>query len=634
MPDGYLVISDLSGGINPTDSPFTIPPTQPVDARNVEWYHANVARKRSGCTALTMTGVTETGYLIRHTNSATTTQLWMITTGTKQFYRTYSTGWAWSSITATVGGTAITSAVSFNKKLFLCNGGVGLTANRLWCIDGTTLRTVGIGAPSAAPTVVDDGSGTYAASARYYKTSLEVMSGTTTLFQSELSSSTAFTPSGSGVSAKVPRPTVSYASDSPTHWTVWGSTDNANYYKLSQIAIATDHYDDTAAPSSYSAGTLAPDVNTNLPFPAVTYLSVDENRLIGARAGLYSSGATNYSRVWWTPVLGTLGTRDDERYLNTTDVKNYLDLDEQEDGPITGISASMNGSVLVFKAHHTYKLVRTGNIEAPYLPVTISKSVGCVAHHSIINAEDEDGGPCVYWLSERGPYRYGAQGFQYLGRDIESLWPNYSPLATTMRGVYYADRNQVWWCGNLAGTAIPALILDVRKCQREGSSARGGWTLYDGPLQRATSICLWEEDTTSGMGVLKPHFISYDVALKVLEGNSGVTDDGTMFDAWVTTKPYLLGGPMQNCGVTQVEVLAAAGGEIGLTLNRDFGLETRELTVDLEAEATETRVIRQVEALELSSAKAMQVTIGDLANTEQTWVIDQVVLKYRPEEPR
>jgi hypothetical protein len=569
--------------------------------------------------------------MFRHTptNSERTAELWLF--ANNQYYRHRLAGAGFAGITGgTINGTFPTYpcyAASFNGKLFLTHlettGSPASAVDRLHVYDGTSLRRVGLAQP-AAPTAADTGSGTYTATIRYYKVSYEVLSGTTVLRRSELSAALTFTPSGSGTAVRITKPAT--ISESETHWTVWGSPDNANFYQLSRIAVATTTYDDSTAPSSYSSGTLAPDVNTNLPLPYVTYVTVDENRLLCAKD----------SRVIWTPVLGSDGVGDDERYLDTTEIKNYLDLDEKNGGGITGFGGPLLGSTIVFKESQTYKLVRTGNVEAPYLPVTISKTIGCIRQETVCLGEDEDGEPCLYWLANRGAYRLGPRGFQFIGRDIESQWddwyPDY-PYGIYPHGVYYTARKQVWWVMPSAevsgGYPIShTLIFDVR---------RSAWSIYTGPLQRAACSVMFGPDESSGASMdLKPHFVfkdgvsTWDLGM----GDTGTTDDGTPFEASVTTKPFLLGGPMTNHGVTQVEVLAEAGGEVAITLTRDFGLETKELTLDLEPEGDETRVIRQVEDLQMSSAKAIQVTIGDLAPTEQAWLVDQVVLKYRGEEPR
>ena len=81
MPDGYLVISDLSGGLNTTDSPFSLPANKVTQVENVEWVQTTVARKRRGVsTPLDVSAVGgQPTAMFRHTptNSERTAELWL-----------------------------------------------------------------------------------------------------------------------------------------------------------------------------------------------------------------------------------------------------------------------------------------------------------------------------------------------------------------------------------------------------------------------------------------------------------------------------------------------------------------------------------------------------------------------------
>lgn len=106
-----------------------------------------------------------------------------------------------------------------------------------------------LGTP-AAPTVANTGSGSYAATLRYYKAQFAQLSGTSIAAISNFGASVSFTPSGSGTHARVTKPASPGATE--THWRVLGSADDVTFVAISAwIVLATTTYDDNVAPGSY-----------------------------------------------------------------------------------------------------------------------------------------------------------------------------------------------------------------------------------------------------------------------------------------------------------------------------------------------------------------------------------------------
>ena len=164
-------------------------------------------------------------------------------------------------------------------------------------------------------------------------------------------------------------------------------------------------------------------MGANAPLPSAKYLLVDEARLL--LAGWWPTapvGTNSYeSRVWWTPILYDPSQVANDEHLNLF-LNPYIDFDPGDGGEILGLGGPLFDCPYVFKFNRIYKMVRTGLPDAPYRPVTITKSCGCIHQRTIVRGEDENGAEALYFLSKRGPYRIGAQGLQYLGRDIEDLW--------------------------------------------------------------------------------------------------------------------------------------------------------------------------------------------------------------------
>lgn len=627
----FLSITDLSGGLNNTDTPVSLADNQAVTAQNVEYYQSPMPRKRGGCENISLTSWSPTGIisgLFRFVPNSdeSAAEFWAIALTPASIGR-LAAGTTWASVAPSpvdvpTGNVSNSTAVGFNNKLFFTYR-TG-TTDRMHVWDGTTLRRVGL-ATSAAATVADQGSGSYTATLRYYKVSYRVKSGSDILRQSEPSASVSFTPSGSGVSARVTQPTP--PGEGETHWVVWGSSDDANYYQLSEIVIGTTTYDDSAAPSSYSSGTLAPDTGDYTPPTAVKLAVVHENRLL--LMGSWQTAANN-SRIYFTPILGSTGIGDDERVPSD----NYFDLDNGLGGAVTA-AVVFNGSPYVFKQSYMYKLVRTGVSDAPYIPVLVSDHVGCMRNPCLVTGEDETGGPALYWMSRRGPYRYGERGLEYIGRNIEATWDGVALDATRApHGVYYIKKKQVWWwiSTGVDNDADELLIYHVRN---------GAWThAPSSKLTRARCSCLFAGTPAATMPLANKPYLGAVTAAStagiIRRCDTGTADDGTAFQALVKTKPYPLAGLMVNSGVTETQLYAeaTAATTLRVSLVADYGLETRTGDVSIAAASSETRVCRKVEDLVITSAQVVQIQVGDASAVSSAWALDAVVVRTRGEQVR
>ena len=634
LKEPFLVIADTSGGLNTTTTPIALADTQVTVAQNVEWLNTLMPSKRNGTTAVTMNGTYRFGTefngtiwaLMRFVPKAGVRSQSLFVLSADSIFGHLVGGTTWASRTPSPADTPTagitvqaTNGISFNDKLFIAwNSAV----DRLHVWDGTTLRRVGL-PPPAAPTVSNTGAGAYAAVLRYYKVRWTRLVSGVQVTTSELSAaSAAFTPSGAGTAARVARPAL--ANEGETNWEVWGSTDGVLYYYLSSTIVATTAYDDSAATTAYSGNELAPTVGDFTVPVSARYVTVHDNRLF--LAGAWENAALD-SRVWWTPIVGTTARGDDERIPTA----NHVDVDLSEGGPITGLF-SLN-STFVWKYRAMYKLVATGDATEPYIVSQLSDTIGCVRHHTIVGSEDENGNPAVYWLGPNGPYRFGDNGIQYLGNKIRETWD--TVLATGVVdvysfGVYYAEHQQVcWWVPTQAFEASQlVLVFHIRT---------GAWSTFTGPLAKAFSACQFSSVPGATMGQIQKPYVGSIVAGQIVKADTGTTDAGVSFQGSLQTKAYPLGGFMQNCGITEAQIYAKAftGQSLTLTLTRDFGLDARSADIDLTASEDETRVVRKVEDIAMTSAQVVQLTVGDSASADTgAWELDAVVVRYRREETR
>lgn len=653
-PPDPITIRDLLGGRNGTDPPLSLPDNQCVEALNVDWYQATLARKRGGSTAVSETGGTafSSGIqsLFRHVpgNSEAAAEFWGIDGAATPIVKRMTGGTTFADVTlsdAIATKPQEVNAATLNGKLFLAYDS---TADRLHVYDpnlaSPRVRRVGFATP-AAPTAANNGSGSYPAITRYYRVRWLQYSSPTVYRRSEPGAVLTFTPSGSGTDVTVTRPTA--ASEQETHWEVEGSRDGTTFYQLagaggidSPIAIATTTYTDDNAIDDYDNGTLSEDVGEFIPPTSVKYLLTDGNRLL--LAGAWETGGKN-SRVWFTPVLGSTDHGDDERIPNTTDQKNWVDLNENDGGFITGLGGPLDGAPWAFKYRQIWKLVPTGDVDTPYLPRKRTDGIGCIAHKTIVVGEDEAGRPALYFLSHRGPYRVGANGLQYLGRDNEDVWLGMNLGATTVVGftLWHPDKHQVWFYVATGSSNDP----DVKMCfdvklgvPDEKNQVRGGWSKHTGDSCSARCGTLMSNTLGATMSKdLKPYIgRSSGTAIQKADTTS-LTDAGTAFRAYVTTRCLPTQKQMwHHAGVGEPHLQAVAVDDtwISITIVRDFGIETRSGVIELTPYFNETRVTRKYAGLELSGASMVQLTIGDAYAVSRGWTLDTVMVPIGQEEHR
>jgi hypothetical protein len=657
-----IVIADLRGGRNGTDPPMALPFNQCTEALNIDWKDATLAHKRGGSIAVSQTGGTAFSLgmqtLERHVpgNDETAAELWGIDGAATPIWKRLTGGTSWANVTV---DDAVSSkpqeivGVALNGKRFFAYDS---TVDRLHVYDPTLgsprVRRVSFATP-AAPTVANVGAGAYAAVLRYYRVRWLQLSGTTIIRRSEPGASVSFTPSGTGTAARITQPTV--AGEGETHWEIERSSDNTTWYRLfgtgstvepSPVAIATTTDDDSYTAAQNEAQPVSDAVGMHSRFPSVKFLMTDGNRLLGGgaweSAGADSSGKN--SRIWFTPVLGSADKGDDERVPNQTTQKNWVDLNENDGGALTGGGGPLNGVPWWFKYRQVWKLRPTGDVTTPYLPRKVRNDVGCIAHKTLALGEDQHGDAALYFLSHRGPYRVTINGeVQYLGRDNEDIWRTMNLGASTLvaHSTYYPDLHQ-WWLWIATGASNDPdtkMMLDVQRGFPDvNGQIRGGWAKHTSDSAGARCSCLFSNTLGASMSRdLKPHIgrSSGTVILKC--DTTDTTDNGTNFQAYATTRPLLTTGDlMRKVGLAESTLIgkATAGSDVTVTIERDFGRETRAHGVSLAPAASETRVVKKVEGSEMGEADVIQLTIGDSAANTEVWTVDAMIAPVIPQETR
>jgi len=628
-----MVIGDLRKGRNGQDPPFSLHEQECIEALNVDWWNATLARKRGGADALSLTfsaGGPFTGnisFLGRHVPGTDegAAELWAIddaatpvvgrlagaTTWTAPTLKDNLTGNAWEVTAASINGHYILAYAS------------GVDRLHVW--DGSTVRRTGL-AQAQAPTVANQGGGAYAATQRWYRIRWTVQSGGITVRRSDTGTSVAFTPSGAGAAARVTIPAV--ANEGETHWELEASSDNVTFYVIATTAIGTTFYDDTNTVDQYSNFDASPAAGTYLVQKSYKFVAVDQNRVLGFGSW---QAADKQNRIEFSGIIGSTNIADEER----VPTNNYIDLDENDSGSATGLVGPVLGAFYAFKTRQVWKLVPTGVSTAPYSVFPLSKVIGAVSHHSIKVAEDETGNPSIYFMSVRGPYRLGARGLEYIGLPVEDLI--LGPTSTialaaakvVAHSVYYADKKQVWmWfatasAGSAGTDPTTKIVWDVK---------RSAWSRHTGNTAAMRCSVMFANTVAASMSRdLKP-YVGGQATNKILKcDTSSTSDDGTTFQAYVLSKPFALGGLGTYATVGQGTLYAqvASGVTITQTLIRDFGLESTTATVSLTPTASETRIQRLIDSGHMGSCWAIQVMLGDASAIANAWAIDALTFEYR-----
>lgn len=256
--------------------------------------------------------------------------------------------------------------------------------------------------------------------------------------------------------------------------------------------------------------------------------------------------------------------------------------------------------------------------------------------------EDSTGNSCAYWMSHRGPFRWGIGGLEYIGRNMEDyILPGGNSVAQINLSAfvvsvvrYFPDKRQVWfWFSTGSSVFMNQLaIYDI---------VTSGWTRVPSQDKLANIISAVMFSNTIGASMsrdLKPYTGGHDAngdpnqpTLKKCD--TGTDDYGTNFQAYIITKAIEPGGPGNYGEVGDSELLAktASGVTISKSTIIDFGLQAPKMSsVALNAEGKETRVTKKFQDSAVSNVKFIQHQIGDGVAASNSWSLERLITPMGP----
>lgn len=264
-----------------------------------------------------------------------------------------------------------------------------------------TVTPMSIPTPSSVPTVATGASGVLTGDYKY-KVTFAQYSGATLISESGLSSASAtLTLSAQkGALSAIPTSTAGGATSRNLYRTTAGGSV---YFPLATIADnSTTTYTDNTADASLGS----------------TVASTDLGNPAGTTTGDYLTLLTTWKNRLWAVSSGAL----DLVYYSGIDrffawsASNYLTLNPKISGT-SGVTAFLarRDELGVAKQRGLWKIVGTGSDS--YQVIQVINGVGVIAPESVVVIRD-----VAYFLSEEGPYSWGADGLRELASGRVAAW--------------------------------------------------------------------------------------------------------------------------------------------------------------------------------------------------------------------
>jgi hypothetical protein len=314
---------------------------------NVEFWQSWLGARRLGCAALDLTssGLTakdQVCFLSQWfpTNVPTLAEYLAaaVTLASSIAFARRDTGGTWHTITPS--DTVDFTALAFKMQTQPFKGHVhwayksDQNRSHVLLSDGT-MRRSGLSQPSP-PTAADTATGGIFAGKRYYRIRVVEIVGGITVRRSEPSTVLAFDPSRTKNGVTVTKPTL--PGEGETHWEPECSLDNANFYRMAQIVVATTTFtDNTAGPKVFPASVHAAPTSTD--GTSITYVLMSNQaaqlNLTGVISnGSYSDGTNIAGRGWvgydstgtYVPLSTTMAWTVNSNWYASPDVASAVEL--------------------------------------------------------------------------------------------------------------------------------------------------------------------------------------------------------------------------------------------------------------------------------------------------------------------
>jgi len=244
-------------------------------------------------------------------------------------------------------------------------------------------------------------------------------------------------------------------------------------------------------------------------------------------------------------------------------------------------------------------------------------------------------GAALYFLDpELGPYRIGANGLQWIGKDVKAIWDTVNHDAERLRahGVYYKGKHQVcWWVAtNGNHDADTVLRFDVMEGTLSADGVRYGWSRDTGMWASGRASAMLPEFIGAVMSrALKPYAAAstfFGTILLKGDDPTMTTDADLPYQAYVQSGAFSKEPLYENKAVLKsfLHAEASDGATLTQTFIRGSGDDTNRVAhVVLTSQGGESEVLKKFEASALTDAYAFQVRLGDQSAVDKLWTLNR-----------
>jgi len=255
-----------------------------------------------------------------------------------------------------------------------------------------------------------------------------------------------------------------------------------------------------------------------------------------------------------------------------------------------------------------------------------------VSHQSIVQAEDENGQPCLYFLNPSdGPYRIGTgYTMQWLGKDVKDLWDtiNLSATGQTAWGIYDRSRKLIIWgiATGSSNTPDKLIVFDVTNGKvSDGDSIRKGWVQWTGDIASSYCAVVFNSTLAATRPLTTTPYYGSATGTTLLRTSTSATQDGsTNYQAYVRSRAFRWAPLGRFKKILDAVLIAKAqtATTIRQRLIADWGFATLDRDVSIAPVGSEAYVRPRPDAMDFTDLRTLQVEIGDSAAANTTWELE------------
>ena len=209
-----------------------------------------------------------------------------------------------------------------------------------------------------------------------------------------------------------------------------------------------------------------------------------------------------------------------ESFSRSLVANNVLSFDAGDGNPASAIKQFV-GRLLVGMRNAMF-LVTPGDTSIDFRQDQINATVGPSAGHSVVQHDNR-----MFFRGEKGVYLFDGASVQYVGDDLEGIWPDMDPTELGQlqsHGIYVPPLNQYWLMVKRVGAQFAREILVLDMGAIDEQTGRPPWTILQTlPISYLEGV---DDDATDLHRTLigTPHGQVYEFLVGQIDGSREVSD--------------------------------------------------------------------------------------------------------------